>query len=81
MGKKLSALKYFYYGIQMVFMTVLPFVLCIYGASRLKEKFSLGGWVMIVGILLALVIAAADIFSFGKMLWNDMKKDSGRERR
>lgn len=42
----------------------IPLVLCIFGASWLQEKFNLGGWVVMVGIILGIGGAISSLAEF-----------------
>lgn len=77
MKEKLAAIRYFYYGIQMIIMAALPFVCCIWLGGFLRERFSLGGWVTPVAVITALLWSAADLYTFGRMLLREINSDSG----
>lgn len=71
-----SFLKNIIWMTQFAFSVVSPLVLCILGSVWLKERFQLGGWVVIVGIFLGLGGALGGLMnSLKSMRRSDGKKD------
>lgn len=57
-----------------------PVVLCVWGAVWLRNRFDLGAWIVIVGVLLGLGGAATSLWSSLKAMDRQAKsddKDSG----
>lgn len=53
----------------------IPLILCIFGASWLQQKFDLGGWVVLVGIILGIGGAVSSLAEFIKMGNRQAKKN------
>lgn len=49
---------------QLGFSLATPLVLCIWGVIWLRERFGLGGWVVVVGLVLGLGGAASSFSGF-----------------
>ena len=47
----MKSLRLIVWFTQLAFSAVGPLVLCIWGAVWLRERFALGGWVILLGIL------------------------------
>ena len=48
----MKSLRLLVWFTQLAFSVVGPLVLCILGAIYLQERFQLGGWVILLGVLL-----------------------------
>ena len=55
-----------------------PIVLCILGAVWLQNRFGLGGWVLILGILLGVGGGISSLFQLYRMALKDPKKQDGK---
>lgn len=64
---KWSVLRYLVYFTQFGVTMIVPPVLCAWGAFWLKERFSLGNWMVILGILLGIAIAAVGVRDLMRM--------------
>lgn len=71
------AMKYFAYGTQLVMSVVAPFAVCIWIGLWLQRKYELGGWVMAVSFIAAILIMLADVYTLGKMILRQL----GREKK
>ncbi len=76
MEKFISSMKYFAIGLQLVFAAVLPFVICIFAAGVLKEKFGLGDGIFVLFILLALLWSGVDVFAYARNILRDINKNN-----
>ncbi|MEG1993773.1 MAG: AtpZ/AtpI family protein [Oscillospiraceae bacterium] len=80
MGKSNSTFKLLQnitYLTQVGLTIAIPLVLCIFGASWLQQKFDLGGWVVLVGIILGIggaVSSLAEFIRFANRQANKNKK-------
>lgn len=74
MHKLVNAVKYFYYGIQLAVGVIAPFIVCLLVAGWLKERYSLGNWVTVAALVLAVLIMLADMYSYGRMLLKMLDK-------
>lgn len=79
MNKLYASMKYFTYGLQFTMMIIAPFVLCIFAGGYIQKKYNLGDWVVGVSIILAVIIVAADLYSFGKMILKEINEKSRGE--
>lgn len=71
-----GGLKLFYYGLQFTLAVAIPLVLCIVGGKYLQDRFSLGDWVIVVSIIVAMVFVVADVYSLGKTILRDINRAS-----
>ena len=53
---------------------ITPPLVCIWGAYWLQNHFSLGGWIMILGIILGFGAAASSGMAFYRMVLRQAKK-------
>lgn len=51
-----------------------PLVLCIWGTVWLRDRFSLGDWVVLAGIVLGLGGAASSFISFARYVSREARK-------
>ncbi len=77
--EKLSALKYLVWVSALSASIVTPIVICVLGAYYLKEHFSLGGWVMIVSIIVGLLSAGVNVMKFFRFVQSQADKNSDEE--
>lgn len=77
MNKLINALNYFYYGLQFSVGIITPFIVCLLLADYFKDKFSLGDWVTIAAIVLALLLAVADTISLAKVFLKMLDNKKG----
>jgi len=71
-----SFLKNLVWMTQFAFSVVSPLVLFVLGSVWLQERFSLGGWVIVVGIVLGICGAVGGLMnSLKAMRRGDGKKD------
>lgn len=68
MNRLWNAVKYFYYGLQFAVAIIMPFIVCIMLGNWLSERFGLGDWVMVLSIVIAFLLAAADVYSLGRFM-------------
>lgn len=64
MQKKTSVWKYLVYVTSLGASLTAPLVVCVLGAMWLRDKFSLGGWVMVPAILLGLATGGWNLIKF-----------------
>lgn len=62
-------------------IVVVPFLVCIFIGGWLQKKYGLGDWVTGLSIVIALVIMIADLYSFGRMILNGIKKDARSDKK
>lgn len=67
-------LKYFTMISQLGISVVAPLALCIIGALWLKNRFSLGDWVVLAGILLGIASGISSFVNYLKGFLQDMRK-------
>lgn len=79
-----QVLKNIAYLTQVGLSLATPLVLCIWGAVWLRDRFSLGDWVVLAGIILGLGGAASSFVSFARYVSREAgkpDKDDGPEGR
>ena len=74
MGKKPVIWKYLIWVTALSASLVGPIALCVLGAMFLQERFSLGGWVMSLAILLGLIAAGANLLKFFRFMQTESDK-------
>lgn len=79
MNKIVSAMKYFYLGLQFIFVVILPIFLGIFLAGYIKDKYGLGDWVTLVGVIVGLIFMVADAYSFGRFVLKQLEKDGKKK--
>lgn len=57
-----------------------PVVLCVLGARYLQERFSVGGWLMPVAIVLGLGAAGANLLKFFRFVQKEAEKPSSEDK-
>lgn len=60
---------------------IAPPVLCIGVCFWLQHRFSLGVWIMLLGVVLGLGAALSSAFRFGQMVLNQAEKESAAQPR
>ncbi len=58
---------------------VAPPLLCAWGSWWLMQRFSLGGWVMVLGIVLGLGASASSAMQFYRMMCRQAEKDAPKQ--
>lgn len=74
-----SVLRYLAYFTQFGVTMIVPPVLCAYGAFWLKGRFGLGNWVVVAGIVLGVVTAAAGVRDLLRMTENQARRRQQEE--
>ncbi|MEG0339027.1 MAG: AtpZ/AtpI family protein [Oscillospiraceae bacterium] len=69
-----SAWKNIVYLTQVGFSVAFPLIICLIGAGYLRDRFALGDWVMLLGIVLGLGSAAESFYTFLKYVERQGKK-------
>lgn len=59
----MKALRLLTWFTQLALSAVSPLLLCIWGAVYLQSRFQLGGWIVLLGVLLGVGGAAADFYN------------------
>ena len=75
MNKFAKGIKYFYLGLQFIFVVIAPVFLSIFIAGFLKEKFGLGDWITVVAILFGIFLMIVDAYNYGKFVLKQLEKD------
>lgn len=74
-----SAMKYLSFLTQLGLSIVTPIVLCIWGAVWLQNRFGLGGWVLIVGILLGVGGGGSAFYQFYQFIQREEQREKERK--
>lgn len=76
-----SAFSYVAYITQVGLQLVIPILLCLIVSVFLRDKFSLGNWVVVVGILLGIGAAYTNLIKFVKYVTKDLDEDDEENER
>ena len=80
LGKKSTIWKYLVWVTALSASLIGPIALCVLGAVFLQQRFSLGGWIMPVGIFLGLGAAAVNLLKFFRFMQKEAeKRDQNQE--
>ncbi len=60
---------------QLGFSIAFPMILCTVGALRLSQRFGLGSWVVLVGVLFGMVSGISCFLTFAQSMVRRSKKD------
>lgn len=74
MQPKFKFLNHLMWISQLGFSILTPLVLCIGIAYWLQNKFNLGAWIMVLGIVLGLGAAASAAWSFSRIVSRQAEK-------
>lgn len=58
---------------------VVPLVLCIVGSCWLRNRFSLGGWVVALGVFLGIGGAVSGLWSSLKRMQREADREDGKK--
>ena len=73
--KVYNSLKYISMITQLGIAVITPAILCTFGAIWLKNKFGLGDWIVIAGIILGIASGFYSLISYMQMFLRDARKD------
>lgn len=74
-----SAMKYLSFLTQLGLSIITPILLCILGAVWLQNRFHLGGWVLIVGILLGVGGGCSAFYQFYQFIQREERREKERK--
>ncbi len=78
MKNSFKTLKSLVWFTQLAFSVLGPLILCIWGSAWLRDRFGLGSWVVILGVLLGVGGAVSGFINALKTMKRAGGEDEGR---
>ncbi len=75
MGSLMRIVKYLAWLTQFGLSVVAPLLLCVLGSVWLRNRFDVGGWIVVVGIFLGIGGAVSGLCSSLKQINREAKQD------
>ena len=79
MGSLMRIVKYLAWLTQFGLSVVAPLLLCVLGSVWLRNRFDVGGWIVVVGIFLGIGGAVSGLWSSLKQINREAKQEDKKD--